>query len=660
MAVDIQKAAQDIEESTEEMVRITVIKADVPTSKPDEDSLESAFLDAGALDPPYDPDTMIRIFENSDSLYPNVDAYRTNVDSFGHDFIPLIDPDADGAADLVFNALFLESAEDSKKPKAPEPDVVEARLDSLRDEIAIETFRADAFFETCCADESFIELRRRTRMDLEATGNAYWEIIRDVKGRPSQFVMAPTRTMRMTKAGRDFIEIEELVRSSPLRRVPQKRKRRFRRFVQIVHTGVERVYFKEYGDPRVLSSTTGKFFESVEAMTSEENEGKDAVEANEILHFKIPFPGTAYGVPRWVGNLLAVLGNRQAAEVNFAYFDNKTVPPLAIIVSGGRLAQGAKDTIQTFLREEIKGRQNFHKVLIIEGVPATASGANPANQHDGQMKIDLKPLTDAQQSDALFLKYDERNADKVGMSFRLPRLLRGDIRDFNRATAISALEFAEQQVFGPERDSFDWIINRRIMIPAGFVLVSFKSRGIQIRDPQAIAEIMVNLSKTGGLVPADVRRLSKMVLGVDLPDIDERWTTRPVILSTSGAGAGTGVVTDPLLSEEESEEMDDELGVAPEESTATDEENQDRGQSIDESSTETNMAKSGHRRRRRRRFRTRVSDALVARKLARLHAVFLEEERKRAASVRAEIEPKDDDDLTGSSALADFVDAAEE
>ncbi len=1028
MTVDVTKAAKEVAEATEDMVRITVLKADVPTVKTDEDDAFDTFLlEHGGIAPPYDPDTMITIFENSDGLYPNVSAYQTNIDSFGHDFEPLIDPAADDAEDLIFNALFLESAEGGGKPKAPEPDAVEKRLATLRDEIVIEKFRADAFFETCCADESFVELRRRTRMDLETSGNAYWEIIRDKKGRPSQFVHAPTRSMRLTRQQAKFVEVEELVRTSPLKRAPQKRKRRFRRFLQISHSGHGQVvgfghtYFKEYGDPRVLSMRTGAYFETVEEMRSDDNEGKDAVEANEILHFKIPFPGTAYGVPRWIGNLLAVLGNRQAGEINFSYFDNKTVPPLVLIVSGGRIAQSSKDTIQTFLCEEIKGRQNFHKVMIIEGVPAQAAGAQPANQHDGQMKIDLKPLTDAQQDDALFLKYDERNLDKMGMSFRLPRLLRGDIRDFNRAcydertetltlrgwkrldeflpddriaaydaaidaiefvepaglhvyevdeellhfrstvadimvtedhrmlarsptgerftvhlsqeipwnryllkttagrstigterldffrlpkadecqierghdhsssvdgdeflqflgfwlsegsllqtdhpsspylvtlsqkegdvadsiraclertgwafsesrdeatgmvrwclsnrclrewllencggggaekrlpgvaanlpdkqaailfdalmdgdghrdrrpgrtggfysstskrlcdgvqaiavqlglrasvslhypasgnrvacwrtniskgrdarfdappervhyqgrvycfsvpdhgffvtrrngkvaiqgnTANAALEFADTQVFGPERDAFDWIINRRIMIPAGFSLVRFVSRGVQIRDPAIIAEIMEKLSKTGGLVPADVRRLSTMVLGVDLPDIDERWTTRPVILSTSGAGAGTGVVSDPLLSEEEAEEAGDELDAEPAEpkpakpAEPTEEGNDDRGDSIEEEdrdregNSQTGAKKrkdSKKRRRRQRSYKTKIGDALVARKLARIHEILLDAERERAAKARAEHEPEPDVALDGIK-LEDFDATAE-
>jgi hypothetical protein len=262
----------------------------------------------------------------------------------------------------------------------------------------------------------------------------------------------------------------------------------------------------------------------------------------------------------------------------------------------------------------------------------------------------------------------------MGMSFRLPRLLRGDIRDFNRATANAALEFADTQVFGPERDAFDWVINRRIMIPAGFSLVKFVSRGVQTRDPATIAEIMEKLAKTGGLVPADVRRLSSMVLGVDLPDIDERWTTRPVILSTSGAGAGTGVVSDPLLSEEEAEEaegeFDDELDDEPAEpkpSKPTEGENADRGDAIEEedrsrdgsSQTGAKKRKEPKKRRRRRPYKAKINDALVARKLTKLHAILLEAERERAAKARAGHDPEPDVSLDGIK-LEDFDAAAEE
>ncbi len=126
--------------------------------------------------------------------------------------------------------------------------------------------------------------------------------------------------------------------------------------------------------------------------------------------------------------------------------------------------------IERFIEENLKGKANFHKILILE-----ADGAGTGD--GGRAKIELRPLTDAQQQDALFQVYDERNIDKVGSAFRLPRLLRGESKDFNRATAESALRFAEDQVFQPERDEFDFLINRKLLADMGTPLLALLLAG---------------------------------------------------------------------------------------------------------------------------------------------------------------------------------------
>jgi capsid portal protein len=117
------------------------------------------------------------------------------------------------------------------------------------------------------------------------------------------------------------------------------------------------------------------------------------------------------------------------------------VPPLALLVSGGKLSDASIPRLERFIEENLKGKENFHKILILEAEGGGGSGET------ARAKIELHPLTDAQQQDALFQVYDERNIDKVGTAFRLPRLIRGESKDFNRSTAESALRFAEDQVF---------------------------------------------------------------------------------------------------------------------------------------------------------------------------------------------------------------------
>jgi PBSX family phage portal protein len=315
----------------------------------------------------------------------------------------------------------------------------------------------------------------------------------------------------------------------------EKIRRRFRRFIQVVE--MTRVFFKEFGDPRTISSKTGKEYRSPDELQAQE---PDIQQATEVLHFRIYSPTTPYGVPRWIGNLFNVLGATSADEVNFLYFENKSVPPLALLVSGGRVSQDSVKYLEDFIETEIKGKRNFHKILIIEA--ESTSGDSPDGLATGKMKIELKPLTNAQNQDGLFQKYDERAYDKIGMSFRLPRLIRGDVRDFNRATAESALEFAETQVFGPERTEFDFQINRIVLGSLGIRYFKFQSNAVLLRDPKVLALIIAELTKAGVLVPADGRALaSDMVFNRQLAKIESDWVYQPVMLSQVGIPLDTKI-----------------------------------------------------------------------------------------------------------------------
>ncbi len=232
-----------------------------------------------------------------------------------------------------------------------------------------------------------------------------------------------------------------------------------------------------------------------------------------------------------MGTLLSVLGSRQMEEVNYLYFENKSVPPLALLVSGGRLSDASVPRIERFIDENLKGKANFHKILILE-----ADGGGTGD--GGRAKIELRPLTDAQQHDALFQLYDERNIDKVGSSFRLPRLLRGESKDFNRATAESALRFAEDQVFQPERDEFDFLMNRKVLADMGLRFWRFRSQTPVTRDPERMTEMVERLVRVGVLTPEEGRLLAGDIFNREFRKIGDDWTKRPITLTLAGIQTG--------------------------------------------------------------------------------------------------------------------------
>lgn len=555
----------ELEVRAEKSTRSPVVKALVIgndnrtrelTNTIDEESVRRAFAEAGALTPPYNLSTLCEIFECSSALRPSVDAYATNIDGNGHHFEPFIDLDGDDIHEVIANAIYIErlAARDSGQvvPRlVPTVEEVEERLREIEDTMRVERFRLQQFFESCTVEESFVSLRKRTRQDLEVTGNGTWEVLRDSANRVVQFVYVPAHTIRLLPQGREFVEVVVPVRVSPISVRNERLKRRFRRFVQVIDQ--QTVYFKEYGDPRVMSSATGRFYSSIDELRRKEpgrgNSGP-AEPATEILHFRVHAPRTPYGVPRWIGALLSVLGMRQAEEVNYLYFENKSVPPLALLVSGGRVSEDSAQAIRDFIENEIKGARNFHKILVIEAEPAAGSEGDPLAS--GRLRLELKPLTQAQQSDALFQKYDERGLDKVGMQFRLSRMLRGDVRDFNRATADAALEFAEAQVFGPERVEFDHTINRILQGSLGVRFWGFASNSTVVRDPKVLSDIIAKLTTANVLVPNDARRLAaELVFAAPLPKIDADWVYQPVMLTQVGVpldGTRDGVI--PGLSAE--------------------------------------------------------------------------------------------------------------
>lgn len=500
------------------------------------------FKKAQAIDPPYDPEALCEVFEASNSLRQNVDAYAVNIDGFGNRFEPALDMDQEDADEQISDAIVLErlhakertgNAVEDIESVVPGADEIEKRKKKVALEMRIELARLNSFFAFAAQDRSFPSLRKITRQDLEVLGNAYWEVLRDRGNRVRRLVWVPGWTIRLRNLIPEPIEVRERFQVSRLQYDTIAVKRQFRTFVQLVDSG-EAIYFKEFGDPRTVSRKTGKVYPDIGSLRTAEPSTEPA---NEMIHFQIPNPRSPYGVPRWIGNLLAVLGSRSSEEVNYFYFENKSVPPMAILVSGGRLSKSSVPMIEDYIENNIKGRKNFHKILILEAVAPQGRGSE-SGPHPQRPMIEIKPLTDSQQQDALFQKYDERNMDKVGGSFRLPRLLRGESKDFNRATAEAALRMAEDQVFQPERDDFDFYINDRLLPVLGASLWRFKSNSPVTRDPETMGKLVAELVKQGVLTPAEGRLLAGDVFNRDFAVIKEAWAKQPIQFTLAGIQTG--------------------------------------------------------------------------------------------------------------------------
>jgi PBSX family phage portal protein len=430
----------------------------------------------GIIEPPYNLDWLARLPEHSNILGQCIEAMETNIDGFGFTLEPAFDfPEGDEKAEAEHKTIM-------------------------------------HFFEFCNFERPYSQLRRRVRRDLEVLGNGYWEVIRDGKGDIVWLEHIEGHTMRLTQLDREYTDVTYMILdddSNELQEYPSRK--RFRRFVQI--RDGKKVYFKEFGDPRLIDSRTGQVDSSTE------------IPATEIIHFKLYCPYSSYGVPRWIGNWLAVEGSRQAEEVNYEYFENNTVPPMALLVAG-TLDDKVVERIEDFINDEMKGRKSFNKILIVEASPF---GEELPGTASPKVSLQFVPLSDAQQKDSLFDNYDKTNREKIRSSFRLPPIFVGLTSDYTRATARESREVAEEQVFGPERADHDFVINRLLFPAMGVRFWKYKSIPPKVNDFEVMSGVLDIFSRCGMTVK-EVREEISRLLNHPLSEVDEKsdWLNLPL------------------------------------------------------------------------------------------------------------------------------------
>ena len=104
------EVSQQADQRLQTILKAVVVGARTqdPESRPGGEDLAAAFVQAGALEPPYDPEALCLILEHSNSLRQNVDAYATNIDGFGNRLEPAIDLEAEDADQHVADCIALE------------------------------------------------------------------------------------------------------------------------------------------------------------------------------------------------------------------------------------------------------------------------------------------------------------------------------------------------------------------------------------------------------------------------------------------------------------------------------------------------------------------------------------------------------------------------
>jgi len=453
-----------------------------------EDPFINMYNEGGIIEPPYDLFTLAVMPEVSSELGPAIDAMVVNIAKMGHRIVP----------------------RDSNQRREEIPE------DNIRMELAkVKNFFSNAILE---ATQSFTTFRATLRNDLETTGNSYYEVLRNVvTDEPAGLTHLPSWQMRLRKEDEEMTEHEVLravqgadgswsIQSFPYTK-------RFRRYVQIRESEATKVYFKEWNDPRPIHKYTGEVVTEQELNSLEFSED---MLATEVVHLRLYSSRGPYGLPRWIGNLFTVFGNRAAEVINYTTFRSNNIPAMMLMATNVQLTEASIERIQKFVEERIQGDDNYSTILLIEGEPVTEGIRDP-----GTMKLDIKELTQVQHTDALFVNYMERNDDKIRRSFRLPPIFMGRAEDYTRATADSSRKVGEEQVFRPARNEDDDVWNQTIVPSLGTPNVLFRSNTPDITDNYELTQLLAVAEQSGGLSPEISRLITEDILGRELPPIAE-------------------------------------------------------------------------------------------------------------------------------------------
>jgi len=333
--------------------------------------------DAFVIEPPYDMKRLAQLAQENNALSQCIEAMEVNIDGTGF------------AIDK-----FGQTAEELKDDK----DVQEV---------------AD-FFKEPYPGMSFISMRRLLRRDLEITGNAYIEVIRNAQDEIVFLRRIEAMSMRLVKLGEAVPRKYKVKRKG--REVEVTLMVRVRKFAQFINGTL--VYFKEFGAKADLDKKTGEFAEGGARLPAKQR-------STEIIHLTcIPDAKTPYGIPRWISQAPSVIGSRKAEEHNIDFFDSGGIPPVVVFLMGGGLTSPVRKQLEGIFA----GTNTKSRGAVVEVQPMSSGLDSTANS-----TVRVERFGAERQNDSMFENYDGKCEKRIRSSFRLPPLFVGKSEDANYA-----------------------------------------------------------------------------------------------------------------------------------------------------------------------------------------------------------------------------------
>ena len=335
----------DKKQPAQQRVSVRIVKADDPEQRGEmkpiakadgslQISPEEAYTAGIWTKPPFDLRGLSKMVDESTILPQCIRAYKSNIAGFG--------------IDIRYKDDFADADE------TPEMKAEWDHATEVVDMLNMEQESNELF-------EDIVEAR-------ETYGCAYAEVIRDMDGNVIQLeFIEDTPSVEKSRRLDPRVEVTYFHRDHT-----ENRMRKFRKYKQTVNG--KTVYYKEFGDPRIMDPASGEYVTELEFKSR----------ANEIIEFAI---GTAtYGKVRWVGSILTVDGARRAENLNNNYFLNGRHTPLLIMVKGGSLTDDSFAKLKEYMNG-IRGEAGQHSFMVLETEAAdNRTGFNAENRPEVEVK----------------------------------------------------------------------------------------------------------------------------------------------------------------------------------------------------------------------------------------------------------------------------------
>lgn len=434
--------------------------------------------DKGIRNPrPYDPASLKGLLQVNNKLLQCIQAMEVNIDGTGHTFVPV----------------------DS------EIEMTEADEQTLQN-----------FFSEPYPNIGFIEMRRKVRNDLESTGNAYLSVIRNGMDEvvALQHLPATHTSMGLTTpvVNLDFTLTrngKEIDVTLPVRE---------HTFVYMEVEG-EKTHFMEFGAKQSIDSKTGKIAKSGEVI-----EGK----GGEVIHLTlVEDPRSGYGVPRWINQLPSVVGSRKAEEQNLELLDNGGVPSAIIFLKGGAAVEQAEETLTGFLSGGFETNR---------AVSVSIQSTEGTIDKGGNVDVQVERFGSESVQDSMYRSYGAECKENIRLAFRLPPLFTGETSDFTFATAYISYMVAEAQVFKPERDVFDEIINTTVVRALGVTTAKFRSNPISLKNVEEQLKAVMSVKEV--VDPQNLIDTVNSLVGTELKYVDGKEFSISASRSVGGINVG--------------------------------------------------------------------------------------------------------------------------